>query len=153
DEHGYFLGNFRSLERGPRSPVNRARDVVRDRLREIREAAEQAGSQVMIVMVPAPVQVCGAEHFAYYPAHVDLRDRARFDLDQPQRLAGELARELDVEFVDLRDVLQQTPVCAYQSRNMHWTAAGHEVVARWLASRIVSDGYMSKAVDKGTTSP
>ncbi|MFX8883350.1 hypothetical protein ABTM86_19200, partial [Acinetobacter baumannii] len=30
--------------------------------------------------------------------------------------------------------------CAYQPRNMHWTAAGHQAVAAWLAGRLPLSG-------------
>ena len=141
---GYFLGNFMSLERN-RAETEAGRQKVGERLAEIKAAADQVGAQVAILMVPAPVQVCGPEQLAYYPKHVDLADSARFDLDLPQRMTKEIANSLSFGYYDLRPALRTLPTgCPYQPNNMHWTAAGHQAVADYLAGALETDGYLGK---------
>jgi len=143
-EHGYLLGNFLALEKG-RPDINvTGRQMVADRLKQIKTIADRVGAKVVIAMIPAPVQVCTPEQLDYYPRHVDLNDRTRFDLEQPQRMTQEIASSLDFVYYDLLPVLKSAPGgCPYQSKNMHWTAAGHRSVADYLTQMLSSDGQLS----------
>jgi peptidoglycan/LPS O-acetylase OafA/YrhL len=141
---GYFLGNFAALEHN-RTETEAGRQKVGERLAEIKAAADQIDAQIVILMVPAPVQVCGRDQLTYYPRHVDLADAARFDLDLPQRMTKEIADSLSFGYYDLRPVLQALPTgCPYQAYNMHWTAAGHQAVANYLSDALEADGYLGK---------
>lgn len=140
--HGYFLGQFVTLERSELETLNYASDFVKDDLKQIRTAAEGIGAQVILVMAPSSVQVCSADALDYYPTHIDLADSTRFDVEQPQRLMSEIAGSLGLPFYDLRDALSASAQCPYQPRNMHWTIEGHQVVSEYLADLLVQNGYI-----------
>ena len=137
--HGYFLGNFRALERGRQDITQKGRRLLSRRFAAIKGVADAIGARVVLAMIPAPVQVCGPTELTYYPKHVDLNDPARFDLDQPQRMTCEIAGVLGLACYDLRAVLKSvTDECPYQARNMHWTPSAHRAVARYLAGKLTS---------------
>lgn len=138
---GYFLGNFAALERhgSDRGPAQRR---VADCLGRIKATADSLGAKVVLVMIPAPVQVCPPNRLSYFPHPIDLSDSSRFDLDLPQRTTRRLADPLGITCLDLRPVLRKVPgSCGYQPHNMHWTAAGHRAVADYLAQVLVSGRY------------
>ena len=138
--NGYFLGNFAALEKGRADLMEKGRRRVAEQLARIRTAADGIGARVLIAMIPAPVQVCGPEHLAYYPKPVDLADTGRFDTEQPQRTTREIADALGLAYHDLRPALEAVAGgCAFQPRNMHWTVAGHEAVAADLARLLTSE--------------
>jgi peptidoglycan/LPS O-acetylase OafA/YrhL len=139
---GYFLGNFLMLEREELPTMNYARDLVYEDLKQIKTVADQHNAQVVLVMVPAPIQVCSANELAYYPHHVNLVDSTRFDMDQPQRIMAEIADTLGVPMYDLRDAFSSPEQCPYQPHNMHWTIDGHRTVSAYLASILTEAGYI-----------
>lgn len=140
---GYFLGNFLALERGHPEYEETGRQAVAERFSQIKEIADSIGASVVVMMVPAPVQICSADELDYYPQVVDLADTTRFDLELPQRLMSDLARSVGFEFIDLRPILKPAPVCPYQPKNMHWTAVGHQIVSGFLADWLDHDQLQS----------
>lgn len=134
----YLSRQYVFFERERLPQMQRASKLVYDHLETIRDTAQRLGADVHVLLVPAGVQVAPIEELDYFPSNVDLDDERRFDLDQPQRLARELCTELQVKCIDLRKPLkaavERQP---YQPRNMHWTEAGHDVVADFLANRIL----------------
>ncbi|MFC1975640.1 acyltransferase family protein [Chloroflexota bacterium] len=146
-DHGYFLGNFLTLERNQPSFQGPGRQMVVDRFQQIKEVADSIDAEVIIAMIPAPVQVCGPGQLAYYPRQVDLTDSTQFDLEQPQRLTQKLATSLKIGYYDLRPVLRSVAEsCPYQPHNMHWTAAGHSAVAAYLAEVLANSTDKSASV-------
>lgn len=138
---GYFLGNFSALERGHAEQEAEGKEILAQRLGRIQSIAEQEGAEVIVFMVPAPVQICDQSQLAYYPRGVDLADGDRFDMDLPQRMMAELTGELGLPFYDLRNPLGGVAeMCPYQPRNMHWTAHGHQMVADYLADILLERG-------------
>lgn len=131
---GYFLGNFLALERGHPEFEDTGRQAVADRFYQIKQIADGLGAQVVVLMVPAPVQICSSDELDYFPRVVDLSDTTLFDLDLPQKLMSEAAGSAGLEFIDLRPVLAADPECPYQARNMHWTKTGHRLVSGYLAT-------------------
>ena len=114
-----------------------ASPLVETRLAEIKASADQLHTPVVLVLIPAPVQVCRPSELAYFPAHVDLTDASQFDQDQPQRLIKGIADRLGLTCCDLRPVLSALePIAPYQARNMHWTRAAHAAVGAFLATRV-----------------
>ncbi len=131
---GYFLGNFLALERGHPEFEETGREKMAGQLSWMKAVADGLGANLVVVMAPASVQVCQPAQLAYYPRNVDLADAARYDLDLPQRMMSEITQAAGVPFYDLRPVLQAAPGgCPYQAHNMHWTGAGHQLVADYLA--------------------
>jgi hypothetical protein len=130
------LGAFRA-GRGPDVAANRA--MLRDRLERVRRIAEANGTRLLLLLVPANIQVCGPADLDVYPRNVDLADSKRFDLERPQRVLGETATALGIEAVDLRPVLTQAGHCVYQPRNMHWLPEAHERVAAFVADLLAGE--------------
>ncbi len=142
-DQGYFLGNFLALERGHSEFEETGEQKVTEQLTRIKTISDQMGAKLLVILVPAPVQVCNREQLPYYPKNLDLSDNARFDVDLPQRLMGQIAGSLNLPFYDLRQVLTTgSEGCRYQAHNMHWTKAGHRVVAAYLAE--VLSGVLQK---------
>jgi peptidoglycan/LPS O-acetylase OafA/YrhL len=139
---GYFLGQFATLELDHPEIENEGRQVTLDRLQEIQKVSAQKGAQVILVFVPAPIQVCKADQLAYYPRHVDLNDTTRFDLNLPQELISDIARSLKLPLYDLRELLSSGRECYYQPHNLHWTMNGNKVVAQYLTDIVIRDGYI-----------
>jgi lysophospholipase L1-like esterase len=124
------------------------RQKVADRLKQIKTIADKVGAQMMIAMIPMPVQVCGPDEITYYPSGFDLTDPAQFDLDKPQRLTQKIAGNLELEYFDLRSPLQAMEECPYQPRNLHWTAAGHQAVADYMANVLLADSHYLSSLNK-----
>lgn len=135
--HGCFLGQIAALDRDPPSEEAQKRGLGQ-RLSQIAGVARQIGAQVVLVMIPAPAQICGPDSLAYYPHGINLRDRESFDMERPQRLIQEAADQLSLPTVDLRPVLSNAPACPYFSCNMHWTAEGHRIAAEALVGYVLA---------------
>jgi peptidoglycan/LPS O-acetylase OafA/YrhL len=130
---GYGLGQFDQFEPGNLGPDRPGYDETRQALSEIRQVAPEA--RLVMMLVPASIQVCGPGDLEYFPANVDLAD---FDLEQPQRLAESIAGSVGMEVLDLREPLRAAPQCPYQPANMHWLEAGHEIAATTLRDYLAS---------------
>jgi hypothetical protein len=143
------LGVFRA-GRGPDVAANRA--MLRDRLERVRRIAEANGARLLLLLVPANIQVCGRADLDVYPRNVDLADSKRFDLERPQRVLGETAAALGIEAVDLRPVLAQAGRCLYQPRNMHWLPEAHERVAAFVADLLAGEEQPTRTA-AGVTDP
>lgn len=141
--YGYYLGNFRYLERGDHDWNTRGRDVAEERLTQVAQVADAIEAKVAIAMIPAPVQVCSPDELMYYPRHIDLQDDQHFDKELPQGMTAAMAHRLGFTFYDLLPVLRAVGgCCPYQPKNMHWTAVGHEAVARYLARSLTEAGFL-----------
>jgi len=127
---GYFLGNFKALEREGISPPQEI--LVEHHLDRVVAGAHAAGAEVFFLQIPASVQVCSPGELAYYPAGVDLASDD-YDLEAPQRSMSAIADRLDVRSDDLRPVLGAMHGCPYFSFNMHWTASAHQIVGQHVA--------------------
>lgn len=133
---GYFLGNFRFLERG-RNEYDGAgvrHSIVR--YREIAADARAVGAQTIVAVIPPPASVCDASSLAYYPMNVHLDDVARYDLALPERRARAIAAAAHLTLWDMQPDLRALPICPYMPHNMHFTAAGHRAFAQLLANLV-----------------
>jgi hypothetical protein len=108
--------------------------LVERALRRIRAAAEAVGAATVVAVIPGPAQVCDPEALPLFPRGVDLRDRARWDVDLPQRIIEATVRRAGFAHDDLRAPLRASRECPYQRRNLHFTALGHRLVADHLAA-------------------
>jgi len=133
NQPGYALGYFSAFEPGSLTVEDDGYQATLTAMQGLRSLLP--GTRIMMLLVPASIQVCEPQDLDYFPSNVDLAD---FDLDQPQRLAMEIAAATDIEVMDLRALLRGLPDCPYQPGNMHWTEAGHEAVAAAVAARIGS---------------
>lgn len=133
--HGYTLGNFAALERGAIDPDRMA--AVETYLERIVTIADDLGAETHLVLIPAPVEICGPDELSYYPKGVDLA-HDDYDVDGPRRAAHELAGSLGVAVTDLRPMLGAFDVCPYFDFNMHWKATTHEAVGSYLAEVVAN---------------
>lgn len=130
-----------------------AQQRVQQRLAELKELAAANGARLMLLLVPANIQVCSPDA-VYGPGnHVASSLQRGFDPEQPQRQFAADAAALNLEAVDLRPVLQGQP-CPYQPHNMHWTGEGHQRVAADVARRLAdapaASGRSTAALPSGT---
>ncbi len=139
--HGYFLGNFRSLEANSETVTGSGYEAVAGRMMEMSDLANSLDAELVVAMVPAPVQVCEPEDLTYFPRNVHLHDPEVFDLDLPQRMTSMMAADLNVRVFDLRVPLEALDTCPYQSRNMHWLEEGHRATAEYLAEELLQNGH------------
>lgn len=133
---GFGLGNFTWVEDGRLESGGEEQLAVQSAYARMQAVADSIGAELVVVMVPASVQVCSPAALDYYPEPLDLTSD-RWDLDQPQRLMQEVTDDLGIQFHDLRPALSEG-LCPFQPNNMHLVERGHELlaadVARWLAS-------------------
>ncbi len=137
DPLGYFLGQIWAFERDRHHFFEESRPALEEHLTTLRTVADRMGSRLILLLVPASIQVCSPKQLRYFPKPLELSDSTRFNLDQPQHwLAGSAVR-LGIEHYDLRDEFNLTPdQCFYHPNNMHWTEEGHQVVAEFIAGRL-----------------
>jgi len=128
---------------GPADPESQER--VRHRLAELKSLAEENGARLILLLVPANIQVCSPDEVYGAASHLDLSGR-RLDLEQPQRVFAAEADTLGIEAIDLRPALHGAP-CPYQRNNMHWTAGGHQRVAAF-AARLLDSRAHPAALDE-----
>jgi peptidoglycan/LPS O-acetylase OafA/YrhL len=139
DPNASFLRGVPYIERKNADWWTRGRDALAERMAQMKRSADAIGARLVILMVPAAIQVCSGEGLELFPSPVDLTDSKRFDPDLPQRLAQRIADDLGVRFVDLRRVFKPSMPGIYQRRNMHLTAFGHQLVADDVASVIIGE--------------
>jgi peptidoglycan/LPS O-acetylase OafA/YrhL/lysophospholipase L1-like esterase len=136
--YGYFLGHFEAMQ-PDRQNLATSQQTVADRVKQMKQVADQVGAKFIIPMVPSSIQVCAPQDLPYYPRNVDVKD---YDLDQPQRSLQGIAAAQQVPFYDLRPILKQQFPCPYHPANMHWLPQGHVAVADYLLEQLVSGGYL-----------
>ena len=116
------------------STITDGAEQIAENLAQIKKVAAQNNAKLVVVMVPASIQVCKPEQLRYYPRNIDFGDSDRFDQEIPQRLVSQITAKLGSPFFDLREAFQNEQKCEYQSQNMHWTATGHQIVAQYMAN-------------------
>lgn len=133
-----FYSQIGAFERTSKDFMLNSKSLIRERFAEIYKSNKQLSCRIVVVAIPAPTQVARPEDIAWWPTAIDFDDTARFDMDQPQRLLKELADEYSFEFVDLRaPFVRERERLPYQRRNIHWTSAGHEIMAEEMRKLIL----------------
>jgi peptidoglycan/LPS O-acetylase OafA/YrhL len=140
---GYFLGQFAQLERGPDGNVEEGRGSLRRRLVEIKKCTDVVGARLLVILIPSGPQVCGPAALSYWPKYTSLAN-PKFDLTLPQRTTKEIDGALGIETVDLLPLLRSVTTCPYQTQNMHWTIAAHQLVAEYIAHLLLQESLVSK---------
>jgi len=139
---GYFLGGFVYFEKDQSDFMLTGSIKVAEKLDLIRSVAEQNGSELMMVVAPAPIQVCDPGELEYFPGNVDFGDTSIYDHDLPNRLFDQITNELGIVSLDLREAFQLYARCLYQRRNLHWGSDGHQAVSDYLAEVLRNKGYI-----------
>jgi hypothetical protein len=130
------LSAFRA---GAGPDVAENRSLMRAKLEQVQRVAGAHGVRLLLLLVPANIQMCDPSEIEVYPRNVDLANRDRYDLERPQRVLSATASELGIEALDLRPVLARAGRCLYQPRNMHWLREAHERVAAFVADLLASE--------------
>lgn len=138
DPEGYFLGNFRFMERGRADYDGPGVRVSVQRYRETAAIARSIGARLVVAAIPPPAAVCDARSLRYYPHNVDLSDATRYDRALPDRRIERIASAAGVTLWNLSADLRALPACPYMPRNMHFTRDGHRAVADDLARHLSS---------------
>jgi peptidoglycan/LPS O-acetylase OafA/YrhL len=141
---GYFLGNFSVFENVRREDLLGSKAEVASRLEEIQSRAKDLEASLLVVVVPASIQVCQPSELDYYPRNVDFNNQEQFDPEIPQKLFSEIGEELNLSMIDLRKAFEASSECPYQSQNMHWTETGHQVVTAYLANYILQENWIGE---------
>jgi hypothetical protein len=149
--YGYFLGNFRAFDAQARDEFLEGAETVKLRLAQIESTATAIGAEVVLILIPASIQVCDPRDLPYFPGVVDLGNHERFDLDRPQAAAREIAEDLGVVTLDLREPLGALRECPYHPWNMHWLPEGHRAVATFVADALIRDGIIRQPPALGGT--
>lgn len=143
DTSEFELGQFRFFETPSFAPaadadlVTQGAEPLANRFAEMKAVAEAAGTRMVVMLVPAAIQVCSAADLDYYPKLTEDQ-RSNLDLDKPDRAARAVMRRLELPVIDLRPALAEAP-CHYARQNMHWTVDGHAEVARIVARTILNE--------------
>jgi peptidoglycan/LPS O-acetylase OafA/YrhL len=141
---GMVYGGIWTLERNRKDlDLDLARRRVAERMSRIKAVADQVGAKLVVVMVPASVQVAEPAELPYFPRGVDLSDATGWDVEGPQRWMSEISRGLPAPYYDLRPALRAVKPCVYQPRNMHWLPSGHRAVADYLTHVLIADGHVN----------
>jgi peptidoglycan/LPS O-acetylase OafA/YrhL len=139
---GYFLGNFAMFEKWRAADLANASQDVQQQLEAIQDTASQVGADVLVVFVPASIQVCQPQDLAYYPRHVAFEDASLYNAELPQNLIAQVGSETGIPVWDLRSAFSAADACPYQPQNMHWTVYGHELVAEYVADQLMDTGLV-----------
>ena len=137
--HAYYsFGQIWALEKGQDDFFDKSHAALEGRLATTKSVAGEIGSRLVLMLVPASIQVCSPRHLMYLSKEFSLDDSNRFDLDQPQQRMAESAAKIGIEHVDLRMVFDQDPdPCPYHPDNLHWTVVGHRQVAEFIADWVM----------------
>ena len=110
-------------------------DALESALTRLHREVEAAHSQLLLVCIPAAVQV---DSTYWWPAHLGVRLDERVVNDTVfQHELAEFARKEHVDLVDLLPALRKRPTARlYFEQDGHWTAAGHDVAANVVGERL-----------------
>lgn len=114
---------------------------VRGVLAEMKQIAEQHSSKFVICYVPAAINACSPSELAYFPHRELTENRKAYDFDRPRCHLLQIARELNIDVIDLTDVLRSRWSLSskfktkqtYFANSWHWTRRGHWVAACEIA--------------------
>lgn len=107
------------------------RKAVRRQLERVGAAADAVGARVIVVSIPAPLQICEVAELPVLPADFDLEG---LDLEAPQRNLAGVVEGLGWPVLDLRTPLRDAEGCPFQPANLHFTDPSHAVVATWIGA-------------------
>ena len=130
-DHERFYAGVPWLERDANFYTDASRARTAARLQRVQAAAAAVGATCVVVVIPAPLQVCPPDAIRSLPGGYDA---SGLDLELPQRLLAPIVAGLGWPSLDLRAALREAPTCPYQPANLHFTGEGNEVVAAWLAA-------------------
>jgi len=139
---GYLFGYFSAFEINNLSYMGKSSDLIYENFKKIKAITDSLDADLLIVLVPASIQIQNASQLPYYPNSINFADTDRFDPNQPQRLTIDICSKLNIPYVDLRSAFKESSSAQYyQPWNMHWTEEGHDVVSKYMSQELI-DNYI-----------
>ena len=116
--------------------------LTRALLRQLHDDVKHQGAELLVTMVPSPIQVYPATYVPMleksFPGDPVIEKFAA-DQDRPERLVRQMCDEAGIPFQDLLSVfLEHNDQSLFIPRDGHLNDAGHAVVARRLFDFVVS---------------
>jgi hypothetical protein len=113
-------------------------------LREGHRTCSEAGARLAVMSIPSFLQ--------FEPEDIDrlrmlVPDASAFDVDYPDRMLGGICSDLDVPFLASKSWLDRRDYKAFE--RVHWTASGHEKVARLIERLYASSSAESPFILAG----
>ena len=97
------------------------------------------GADFVIYFVPGAVAVMNPHDLSYYPGHLDIHDKTRFDLERPFKALERVAVPHGIRVIDLTPVLKRHGNPVYFRDSWHWNPEGHDLVAKEMAEDLVAN--------------
>lgn len=106
-----------------------------------RGAAQTAGVPLLAIVVPAAIDVCDS-----FEVKVDRAAHPEYEPDRLTREAAAAAVRQGIAAIDLFGEFRQAHAddLYYRYDNDHWNAAGQDLAARVVASRLQAEGWLGR---------
>jgi hypothetical protein len=121
--------------------ANDKKELMAAVLGEIHRIASKAGTPLLIVVIPSPIDVT-EDHYGLL---IDWRRFPDYDGDALSRGVVEPALALGLAVVDLTDSMRSNEAPSslfFRAGNDHWNARGQDLAARITAERILELGWI-----------
>ncbi len=132
----YWLQQFNQIHMRDPFParLQQGVDSTLAALTQIQQLARGRGGRFLLLAIPRSIQVYDTDRQRY--AEAFGAGSAEWDMERPQRILAEWARQQGAESLDLLPALRQAAASSserlYYFPDSHLTAAGHRVVAEQL---------------------
>ncbi len=114
-------------------------------IRELQSTVASQGAAMAMVTMTAPEQVY-PERWQRMVAQHPAMQALSWDLEQPNRVAGQIAQQAGLPFLDLLPIFRQQVAVSRQplhlSHDGHWTPAGERLTGEVIADFLVSQGLV-----------
>ena len=147
EPRGWYLANLSAFDLEDRQYATDGALAMDRRMAAIAIEADSLGCPVLVLLIPAPIEIMPLDQLDYFPNDVDLNDSGRFDLDRPKTMGHTIVHKVGFGCYDLREPLvaaawadETAPL--YFSFNMHWTERAHSIVADHVAGILIEDGWL-----------
>lgn len=136
----YYLGHPNLIRKESMSRLTDGAELVYGFLKQIKDIGDEYNAAIYAILVPSSIQSADLSELCYLPKNHDYSDMSTFDIDQPQRILGNICDSLAIPYFDLRIPFSlHEGKGIYQPRNMHWTENGHRIVADWIKDMLEQD--------------
>jgi peptidoglycan/LPS O-acetylase OafA/YrhL len=124
--------------------TNDRREALESYYRTLASVARSARARLMVLYVPAAVEVQAPSTLDYFPWTEIPNDASRYDLEQAWRFFSEAAGAAHVSAYSLKPALRAKATPAYFSASWHWTEAGHRAAAQALIDVLVEEDIVPR---------
>lgn len=118
--------------------MQRGWDALESALRDLHHEVDAAGSKLLLVVIPAAVQV---DRGYWWAKNLGVRlDRRVLDTPEFQRRLSAFCTAEGIADLDLLPLMRTHPDrVLYYLQDGHWTGAGHDLAAQAIAERIAAE--------------